>query len=282
LAKVGSPSFQQTAQQPGIVPQPAPVPVAPFPQAAPVAPPAPVTNAVQPPQPVWNPATGQWETQAPQAPAPIADPFQQQVQQSLQPQGFTTPPFAAPPVAPTQPSGFGIAGMPGMNGAAAPSGGLMGMLAGINLGAVPETGGGALLDLFDGQGNPIHYEGEVVKSTAGKTSAGAPKIELEVVVTFPTKYKGVKLYDNLTFGDTAMWKTKSMMRATGLLNEDGSIFLGTGEQDFVGNIVRFDVAHKEWEGVTRNKIAGGYTEGYETPGLANPAPAQQPGIPNFG
>lgn len=279
MAKVGHPSFSPAAQPTTSVPQPTAVPQAPFPQAAPVPPSVPqaavpMAGASPPPPPVWNPATGQYEMQ----PAPAHDPFQQQVQQSLAPQGQ---PFVAPPVAPQQPNGFGIAGMPGMNGAGSPAGGLAAMMAGINLGAIAENGGGQLLDLFNEAGNPVHYEGEIVKATAGKTKDGNAKIELELVVTFPTKFKGVKLFDNLTFGDTAMWKVKSMMRATGLLNEEGTIFLGTSENDFVGNIVRFDVAHREWEGVIRNKIAGGYTEGYETPGLSNPAPTQV-GVPNFG
>jgi hypothetical protein len=113
----------------------------------------------------------------------------------------------------------------------------------------------------------LEYEAVVIKMEPGLVpDTKEPKIDMTMKITFPAQYAGVTIWDTITF-EKALWKFKSIARACGLLSEDGSVFIGDSEQDFLQNVVRFGIVHSEWKGKPQNKVAGGYVEGYETPGL---------------
>lgn len=105
-----------------------------------------------------------------------------------------------------------------------------------------------------------------VTPTKAKTS-GNPMIALELESTFPLEHAGVKVFDQVVLTETALWKAKSLFEACGMLGEDGR-FTGASLQALVDFVIRGQVNHDTYQGVTRNKIAGGYTEAYETPGLS--------------
>jgi hypothetical protein len=276
----GTPTMAPTPAAPPPAPFPAPAAVPPAQSAAPLAP-AQVPNA-----PYLDPATNTWmfngqplgAPAAPAVPAPAAP----------------APQFAAPvPALFAQPAGLGAPAAPSggigamMSGMGGPSGG-GGIFQSVNWGDVSEGGGGALLDLVDDKGNPIKYEGRIDKASLGTSSAGNQMVSIEVVVTYPLKHAGARLYDTLTFTDKSVWKVKSCLRACGLLSEDGNSSLAQSEQELVDNIVRFGIKNEEYDGALKSKIATGYSEGFETPGLVPPVAAAQAAVaagvqqPNFG
>lgn len=237
-----------------------PQPVAPAPaQVAMPQPPAPQAPTLQPA--AQYPAPPQ---PAPASPAPAPAPgypapgVQPQVVAPVQPMGQAMDSLIAQPQGPG-----GIFGGNGLGGSLG-GGSLLGSL---DMSQV-EDGNFELLPLNDAAGNPITYEAEVTRVVPGTAnSSGGDKLTVTLRTTFPTELAGRLLMDNLTFGPNALWKVKSMCKATGTLGEDGR-FTGASEQDWVGNIVRFQIRHDEYEGTKRNKVANGYAEGYQTPGLA--------------
>ncbi len=264
MAKLGQAAPVATApvpapgQFPVAMPQQGMPPAAPQPQ-WPITPPstAPVAQQVMPPQ-------GQITWAPPPAP---------EVEQ------VSAPTFAQPPVQPQAPAYQPPPGMPSQNGwgqpTAAPAlahvdmsalqqaplaGGILGLMRNTNLAGVADV----VMRLLD---TNLEYEAVINKIEGKLSSDNNPMLNLEMTITFPVAYAGCKIWDNVMFTDKSLWKFKSLARATDLLAPDGSVFIGNSEQDFVNNIVRFNVKHDTYEGTTRNKIAGGYTTGYETPGL---------------
>lgn len=160
------------------------------------------------------------------------------------------------------------------------------LLRDINFGGVIERNT-KLLKVKDSAGQPVDYEAEIMKVDAKTSSTGNQMFEITLKTSFPVEDAGVSMWDNLTMNETSLWKLKSILRACDLLSADGAAFIGRSEQEMVGNIVRFQIKHDEYEGVFKNKVATGYSAGFETPGLPGAAPvvpiqpAQGP-VPNFG
>ncbi len=136
------------------------------------------------------------------------------------------------------------------------------LMRGSSFGDVPLGGGFRLL--------PTDQEIEaLIKKVTTKTSAqGNKMVALELEVTFPTEFSGVKLFDQCVLVDNSLWKLKSVLSACGLLSDDGT-FTGSSLQELVDYVIRFRIKHEEYQGVARNKILGGYMEAYQTPGLQN-------------
>jgi hypothetical protein len=158
-----------------------------------------------------------------------------------------------------------------MGGAApGPAQGAGNPLGSIDFNAVPDAGRTILLPT-DVQ---CEFEIKNVQLQQAKTGARSQMIVLEMVSTFPQGYEGVKVWDQCSFEPTSLWKVKSVLAACGLL-ENGR-FTGRSYADLQGNVVRATVFHDNYQGRTKNKIAGGYEEAWETPGLDVAAPTPAP------
>ena len=145
------------------------------------------------------------------------------------------------------------------------------------------NGGGSLLNQMDLSNveemnfklldTNLEHEAMIVEAKMGTSeSSGQPKLAITLSVTHPQDGVKVKIWDNITFGENARWKFKSLARACGLLDDTGARFIGSGEQDFVGHVVRFRVMHDEYDGRKNNKVDKGYMAAFETPGLQSQVP----------
>lgn len=101
-----------------------------------------------------------------------------------------------------------------------------------------------------------------------KTGAGDHMIALELKVTWPAQYVGVKIWDNIILSESAVWKLKTLLKATELADPSGHRALpGTTAASFISNVVRAQVTQEEYNSVMRNKIRGAYSIARDTPGL---------------
>ena len=194
-------------------------------------------------------------------PPPSPPPPPTAAQQQMMPPLSAPPPPTNGPVPGPMMSQIAGASLPPPIGQS--GGGIIGMMRSYNLGAIEDVN----IRLLDPK---LDYEAVITKAEGARSSTGNDMLQLELKVTFPVEYAGVKLWDQCVFTDTSMWKFKGLARACSLLSPDGSVFIGSSEQDFVDNVVRFQVKNNEYpegSGTWRNKVSTGYTEGYESPGL---------------
>ena len=119
----------------------------------------------------------------------------------------------------------------------------------------------------------VEVESIIEKVTPQRSkSSGNPMIALELKTTFPIEYAGVKLFDQCVLTEKSYWKFKSLLEACDQCDESGR-FIGQSLQELKEYVVRHMVMHDTYQGQTRNKIAGGYSAAYQTPGLQAPAVA---------
>lgn len=233
-----------------------------------------------------DPATNQtvWAPEAP-APTPPAAPTAPAFPQPPMQPGFV--PVAPMPGAPTfDPNQMGAAGaaVMGVNpvnpqGSGSPSVDIA--LGAYDFSKVEDK----LIMVLDPN---ISYE-FVVSDVKGKKSAtGEDLLEVHLSVCYPEKLpngqpcKGASVIDNISMAPNALWKAKGFLKACELLGPDGR-FTGRTLADLKGHVVRANVRNEEYNGSTRTKIGGNYTQGFETPGLTRAASAPAaPAVPgNF-
>lgn len=283
------------APQVAVQQAPAPPPPPPAAPAAPIAfvptpppPPPPPATMAPPMQPATAteraiaeaPAWAQPPTQAPYTPPSMATaPSPPTMQSPFVPeQGPGTPMNAAPPSfvqAPAPipaPAPATVAAPEFVN--PAPVNDLSAAMASLLSSQAQMAGGlgaidmGAVLDMnFRLVPEQIDIESVVVRVDKKTFDSGNDGFVLHLRTTFPLEHAGVTLRDNVVLTANALWKFKSLCRATGLLSEDGKRFIGQSEQDFVEYVLRHQIKHEVYNGEARNKIAGAYSEGYQTPGL---------------
>jgi hypothetical protein len=223
----------------------------------PVQSPVPVAPPVQQAPPVQNPYALPPQAEQPQWPPQVAthEPAQQAWVPPAPPAATPPSAWSPPPVATTPPI------------AAPPS--LVGGGVGGNLLSMMRQDMSGIQDInFKILDTKIEYEAEITKAEGKVAESGNSMIALELIITFPVADAGVKLFDNCVFTAQSMWKFKSLCKSTNLLDPTGSVFVGNNEKDFEGSIVRFNIRHDDYNSQTRNKVAGGYVEGWQTPGLS--------------
>lgn len=121
-------------------------------------------------------------------------------------------------------------------------------------------------------------EAQIVNREIGKSSTGNDQIVLGLKVTYPTEFAGVDLQDYVILDPhdpKRSWKFKSLCEActTEIDGHEVSLLHNgryIGDDDgaaFLGNIVKFQADHNEYNGRIYNKVKGSYTAGTETPGL---------------
>jgi hypothetical protein len=141
-------------------------------------------------------------------------------------------------------------------------GGFSGGYSSINLGGVDDRSRSSKplpLEL-DYEAEIMEAKDEIAKGT------GNPMVKLDLVITYPLQFVGVKLWDNVV--QSVLWKFKSLARSTETLDPTESVCTAKGPQDFIGHIVRFNVIHDNYQGAISNKVAGGYEPGWQSPGLS--------------
>ena len=85
------------------------------------------------------------------------------------------------------------------------------------------------------------------------TKAGAPMYVLILKIA-DGEYKGRQLFYNLPVMKQTMWKIKESIEAFGLELPKGPISIDF--DDLLGKKVKAIVTHREWEGKTRENVAG--------------------------
>jgi hypothetical protein len=143
-----------------------------------------------------------------------------------------------------------------------------GLLSTMNLSNVSDGG-------FDVLTNGETYEFWIKSVKPGKSSNGNKKIMLILVVTEDYAEAGKVISDHVTFTEAAMWRTKSLAKATGTLADNGTIMVNSF-QDYVGYKVRGKIVNDTYNGEVRSKIDGGFKEpdgGPQSGGPAECAPA---------
>lgn len=133
-----------------------------------------------------------------------------------------------------------------------------GFLNDLQLGNIPDGGGGRLLPLKGADGQIAKYDWVVSEALMKTSSTGNKMLSIKLTGSKNTPSEGIVIYDNCVFIDNSLWKFKSLARAAGLLAPDGSAFIGNSTRDFVGKLIAAPIKHDTYEGVTRNKIASGY------------------------
>lgn len=119
-----------------------------------------------------------------------------------------------------------------------------------NFNDVPDGGGGVLL--------PVKQDLTfLIQKVESKMSGNNNAMTTLRLVCQDDEYKGTVIFDNVVATEAAAWKAKSLLKATGLLGEDGVPLL-TSDKDLEGLYVVAQVKHETYEGTTRNKIAGGF------------------------
>jgi len=124
-------------------------------------------------------------------------------------------------------------------------------LANLDLASIKDTG---FVTLVNGQ----YYEfiikkakGDKAKTTGNRTC----KLVLEVTEDYPEA--GGVIMDTLTLTPPAMWRFKSLVKATGLHDEAGN-YIGQGYGSFVGCRIGGKVKNSPWDGEMRSKVDGGF------------------------
>lgn len=113
----------------------------------------------------------------------------------------------------------------------------------------------------------IEYEFVIKDATAAEAKESKnPMINLKLQVIWPMEFAGATVYDQCVLTEKSLWKAKGLFEAVGLLAADGS-YAGKTLADLKDYAVRAGIRHDEYNGQTRNKIAGGYMEAYEHPDL---------------
>lgn len=112
-------------------------------------------------------------------------------------------------------------------------------------------------------------------------------LKLTLITCFPEQYKGIKIWEYIKMDDKSRWKFKRLCRVTNKLDPTGSRFIGTSHMDFKNEVIRFNIRNDEYNGVPTNKVAGSYEQAHQTPGLQGvptqsmPQAAAVPGAPVY-
>lgn len=147
----------------------------------------------------------------------------------------------------------------------------MALLRGIDFTQVADSG--RVLPPLHPNGTPIDYEGEIISAEWRQNDKGQDYPALEIKTTFPVQFAGVTIFDNISLGETSQWKSKSLMRATDTLSEDGQTFIAAGIEEWEGHIVGFQINNEEYTNpktgktYTNNRVKGAYATAYLTPSL---------------